>query len=57
MVVSKDEDEIKETKRKPKKIRKFFSNIYQNITGKGEAIDEIRLDVEEFVRYVKIVSN
>lgn len=53
-----ENDEVRrEVKRKPKKIRKFFNKIYSKVTGKGKAIDDIQLDIEEFIRYVRIISN
>ena len=43
-------------KREPRKIRKFFSNIYDSLKGDVK-IEDIKLDHDEFVRYVRIVSN
>ena len=54
--IKNNEENKEKTKREPKKIRKFFSKIYDSMSGVVK-IEDVKLDVDEFVRYVRIVSN
>lgn len=55
----RDEGEIdnseqrRKTRRKPKKIREFFSSIF----GGEIKYDDVKFKYDQFVKYVKIVSN
>ena len=55
-IAAKTRIPILEAKRKPKTIRMFFHKIFESMQDR-QTIEDVNLDVEEFKRYVSIVSN
>lgn len=44
-------------KRKPKKIQKFFSKLYEQYIKREIKYNDVKFDYVQFKKYVKIVSN
>ena len=45
------------TRRNPKKIKQFFSNVFEGFTDGKVMINDVKFKFDQFRKYVKVVSN